>query len=174
MRRLAWGLLGLQLALLLTAATYLTNSGTYSGTEYRTCGMIFGTDNGSALAAADLGPQGQQCKIPVAGTIAEIDVNSDAGTPNIIVRKKHCGTFTAGVCTSWTSTNVLSSALAAAASNFDACSKTGATTSLDAGTTCAATLQNTALAAGDWLEVVSGTAGGTSNRVSVSVIWSVP
>src|SRR4051794_15935738 len=98
MKRLAWSLLALQLALWLSAATYLNNSGTYSGTEYRTCGMVFGTDNGSALADADLGPQGQQCKIPVAGTIAEIDVNADAGVPSVIVRKKHCASFSGNVC----------------------------------------------------------------------------
>lgn len=140
----------------------------------RVCSMIIGADNAAtALADADIGPQGQQCKIAFAATVAEIDVNADAGTPNVIVRKKHCATFSTGVCTSWTSTDFLSGALSAAASNFDACSNTGGTTGLDGGTTCSSTLQNTSLVAGDWIELKSGTAGGTAKRLSIDVIYTV-
>jgi len=139
----------------------------------RVCSLLLGADNGVALVDADLGPQGQQCKISAAATVQEIVVNSDTGTPNVIVRKKHCATFAAGVCTSWTSTDLLSSALAAAASNFDACSNTGGTTGLDGGTTCSGTLQNTALAIGDWIELKSGTAGGSAHRVSVDVTFTI-
>ncbi len=139
----------------------------------RVCSMIIGADNGVALADADIGPQGQQCKVPMAATVVEIDVNADAGTPSVIVRKKHCATFTTGVCTSWTSTDFLSGALSAAASNFDACSNTGGTTGLDGGTTCSSTLQNTSIAVGDWIELKSGTAGGTAKRLSVDVIYTV-
>jgi len=140
----------------------------------RVCPLLIGADNAaSVLADADIGPQGQQCKIPYAATVVEIDVNADAGTPSAIVRKKHCATSAAGVCTSWTSTDFLSGALAAAASNFDACSNTGGTTGLDAVTTCSNTLQNTSVAIGDWIELKSGTAGGTAKRLSVNVIYTV-
>jgi len=139
----------------------------------RVCSLVVGAENGVALVDADLGPQGQQCKVAAAATVQEIVVNSDAGTPNTIVRKKHCATFAAGVCTSWTSTDLLSSALAAAASNFDACSNTGGTTGLDGGTTCSATLQNGTLAVGDWIELKSGTAGGTAKRLSVDIIYTI-
>lgn len=139
----------------------------------RVCSMVIGAENGSAIVDGDLGPQGQQCKVAYAATVVEIDVNADAGTPNVIVRKKHCATFTTGVCTSWTSTDLLSSALAAAASNFDACSNTGGTTGLDGGTTCSATLQNTSLAIGDWIELKSGTAGGVAKRMSIDVVFTV-
>ncbi len=140
----------------------------------RVCSMVIGADNASAvLVDADIGPQGQQCKVPYAATVVEIDVNADAGTPNVIVRKKHCNTFTTGVCSSWTSTDLLSGALAAAASNFDACSKTTAVAGLDGGTTCSATLQNASIASGDWIELKSGTAGGTAKRLSVDVIFTV-
>jgi len=139
----------------------------------RVCSLIVGADNGVALVDADLGPQGQQCKVAAAATAQEIVVNADAGTPNVIVRKKHCATFAAGVCTSWTSTDLLSSALAAAASNFDACSNTGGTTGLDGGTTCSATLQNGTLAVGDWIELKSGTAGGTAKRLSVDIVYTI-
>ncbi len=138
----------------------------------RVCSMLIGSDNGAVtLVDADLGPQSQQCKIPVAATVLEINVNADAGTPSVIVGKQHCAGFTAGVCTAWTNTNLLSGALAAKASNFDACSNTAGTVGIDGGSTCSATLQNTALAAGDWIRLTSGTAGGTAKRVSVEVVY---
>lgn len=140
----------------------------------RVCSIVVGADNAAlALVDADIGPQGQQCKIPFAATVVEIDVNADAGTPSVIVRKKHCASFTTGVCDTWTSTDLLSGALAAAASNFDACSKTTAVTGLDGGTTCSGTLQNTSLAAGDWIELTSGTAGGVAKRLSVDILYLV-
>lgn len=139
----------------------------------RVCSMIIGADNGSVLADADIGPQGQQCKVPFGATVVEIDVNADAGTPSVIVRKKHCAAFTTGVCSSWTSTDLLSGALSAAASNFDACSNVGGTIGLDGGTICSGTLQNISLARGDWIELKSGTAGGVAKRLSVDVIYTV-
>jgi hypothetical protein len=140
----------------------------------RVCPMLVGSDNAAAvLVDADIGPQGQICKIPYAATVVEIVANADAGTPSVIVRKKHCSTYAAGVCTAWTSTDLLSGALSAAASNFDACAKTTAVTGIDGGTTCSATLQNTAIAVGDWIELKSGTAGGTAKRLSVDVIYTV-
>ncbi len=139
----------------------------------RVCSMLIGADNGSVLADADIGPQGQQCKIPFGATVVEIDVNADAGTPSVIVRKKHCATFTTGACSAWTSTDLLSGALSAKASNFDACSNVGATIGIDGGTICSGTLQNISLAKGDWIELKSGTAGGTAKRLSVDVIYTV-
>lgn len=153
-----------------TGATGATGtSGAVTPYTYHPCSMVVGANNGSALADADIGPQGQQCQIPTAATVVEVDVNADAGTPSAIVNKKHCATFTTGVCSSWTTTNLLSGALSAKASNFTACSNTGGTTGLDGGTTCTNTLQNTSLAAGDWIELTSGTAGGTAKRITVVV-----
>ena len=53
------------------------------------------------------------------------------------------------------------------------CSNATGTSGLDGSTTCASTLQNAALNAGDWLEMVSGTAGGTAKLVTVHVIYQV-
>lgn len=143
----------------------------YMSTEptRRTCTMVIGADNGTALANADLGPQGQQCQFGAAGTVVEVDVNADGGTPSIQVGKMHCSASSGGVCTAWTNSSFLSSALSAAASNFDACSNTGGTTGIDTITTCSATLQNTSVVVGDWIRMVSGTAGGTAKRVTVTV-----
>ena len=147
--------------------------GTRLSYQYRVCTMIIGAENGSALANADLGPQRKQCQIPFAATIVEIDVAADGGTPNVIVAKRAC---TASACVTGaneTVTNLVSSALATGTNGASACSKTGATTGIDGFTTCSATLQNTSIAAGNWIELVSGTAGGTAKRMSISVFYTV-
>jgi hypothetical protein len=137
----------------------------------RTCMIVIGADNGSVLANADIGPQLEQCQITQASTVVEIDVTADAGTPNVIVSKRHC---TANPCASnFTVTNLLSGALATAASGGSACSNTGGTAGLDTFTTCTNTLQNTSLAIGDYLETVSATAGGTAHRMSIAIYFTV-
>jgi hypothetical protein len=128
----------------------------------RVCAMVVGADNGTALVAADLGPQGRQCFIPFAATIVEVTVAADAGTPNVIVRKNTAGS----------TSNILSSALATASSGGIACSNTGGTTGLDGATTCSATLQNTSISAGAFLELVSGAAS-TAKRMSIFVTYTV-
>lgn len=140
-----------------------TLTGVTAPLTYRTCSIVFGSDNGSALANADLGPQGRICLVPVAATVTEVTVAADAGTPNIIVRRNRAGT----------GADFVTSALATAASGGLACSKTSAVTGLDGATTCSATLQNTGLNAGDWIEAISGTAGGTAKRMSVAVTYTV-
>jgi len=131
----------------------------------RTCMMVVGTDNGTALLDADLGPQLHQCTIDVQMTVQEIRVSADAGTPSLIVQKR----TVAGA-----PSPLLTGALATAASGGVACSKTSATTSYDGTTTCSATLQNnTALTPGMTLGLTSGTAGGVAKRVSVAVTLTI-
>jgi hypothetical protein len=129
----------------------------------RTCDIPVGDTSASALTNAQLGPQSRVCYIPAASTIVEMDVNADAGTPNIIVGLNHAGTIT----------NIVSSALATAASGGIACSNTGGTTGLNGVTTCSGTLQNTSLATGDYLELVSGTAGGTAKFFVAHITYAV-
>lgn len=133
------------------------------GTTNRTCTIIVGADNGSVLVNSDLGPQKSQCFISVAATVTEIEVAADGGTPNVIVRKDHLGT----------PTNLLSGALATAASGGRACANTGGTLGLDGATTCSNTLSVTTLQAGDYIELTSGTAGGVAKRMSISIVYSV-
>lgn len=129
----------------------------------RTCMIVVGADNGSALANADLGPQLNQCFVPFAATVVEIEVMADAGTPNVIVQRSHLGSPTA----------LLSGALATASAGAVACSNTGGTTGLDGTTTCTNTLQNTSVAVGDWIGLTSGTAGATAKRMSIAVTMTV-
>ncbi len=130
---------------------------------YRVCDIPVNDTSGSAITNAQLGPQSRVCMIPASSTIVELDVNADAGTPNVIVGRNHAGTIT----------NIVSSALATAGSGGIACSNTGGTTGLNGVTACSSTLQNTALNAGDYLELVSGTAGGTAKFFVAHVIYTV-
>jgi len=68
--------------------------------------------------------------------------------------------------------NLTSSSLASS-SGYMGCSNAGGTAGIDGGTTCSGTLQNTALNGGDWIELVSGTAGGAAKLVSIHVVYSV-
>jgi hypothetical protein len=139
-------------------------SGLTAVNKYRTCMMVVGANNGSALVDADIGPQGRLCFVPTASTIVEVTVAADGGTPNVLPDRNHAGT----------KTNLVSSALATAAAGGLACSNTGGTLSLDGATTCTNTLNTTSLSAGDWLELNTGaTAGGTAKRMSISVTFLV-
>lgn len=140
----------------------------------RTCAILIGADNGSAvLANADIAPQLEQCKVDEAATVVEISVRADGGTPNVIVSKRHC---TASACTvgaNETVSDLTSAALASGTAGAAACSNSGGTTGFDGFTTCSATLQNTSLAIGDYIETHSATAGGVAKRMSIFVTYTV-
>lgn len=129
----------------------------------RVCDIVIGDTTGSALTNGQLGPQKRLCYIPYAATVVEITVAADGGTPNIILGRNVAGSVS----------NLTSSALATAASGGIACSNTGGTTGIDGATTCSSTLQNTALAAGSYIEAVSGTAGGTAKLMTAHVVYTV-
>jgi len=129
----------------------------------RTCMIVIGKDNGPILANADVAPQGRQCYIPYAATVVEVTVAANSGTPSVVVDKNHGGTLT----------DLLSSALSTAASGGLACSNLGGTTALDGATACTNSIQNTSIAAGDWIETHSGTAGGTATRLSIAITYTV-
>ena len=132
----------------------------------RTCAIIIpGTGASGVLQNTDMSTtlDGQDCFINAPSTLIEMTVRADGGTPNIIAQRDRLGT----------AVNLVSSALATAASGAQACSNTGGTTGLDGTTTCSATLQNTSLSAGDWLGIASGTAGGVAKRISVSLTYTV-
>lgn len=131
------------------------------GNVRASCDIVIGDTSGSALSNAQLGPQVGMCYVPYGATVLEVDVRADGGTPNVIVARSRAGS----------PTNLLSSALATASSGGIACAKTTNTVGLDGVTTCSATLQNTAILTGDYLELVSGTAGGTAKLMTAHVIY---
>lgn len=131
--------------------------------------FAFGADNASAdLVDADIGPQGSVFMVPVIGTVIEITVAANAGTPNVIVQKNHAGT----------ATDLVSAALATGSAGAVACAATGSAC-LD-GTTKSGTASivtagsANVLAAGDWIQTKTGS-GFTSSgakRLSVCVTYS--
>jgi hypothetical protein len=130
----------------------------------RVCDIAVGDQSGaSAISNAQLGPQKRICYIPAGATVVELDVAADAGTPNVIVGRSRAGV----------TSNLVSSALATAAAGGIACSNTGGTLGIDGATTCTNTLQNTGTNAGDYFELVSGTAGGTAKLMTIHVIYTI-
>lgn len=150
-------------AILDCGTTNCTKSGStlLLGNNRASCDVVVGDTSGSALSNAQLGPQVGMCYVPYGATVLEVDVRADGGTPNVIVARSRAGS----------PTNLLSSALATASSGGIACAKTTNTLGLDGVTTCSATLQNTAILTGDYLELVSGTAGGVAKEFNVHVIY---
>ncbi|HUB83616.1 MAG TPA: hypothetical protein VMB03_32680 [Bryobacteraceae bacterium] len=146
---------------------------TLTDVQKRSCDITVGDASSStAVANAQLGPQKHGCKIVSSGSVLEVDLESDAGSPSVIVGRRRCTAWASGTCSAESNVNLVSSATAAS-SGYMGCSNVGGNTGLDGSTTCAATLQNTALNAGDWIELVSGTAGGTAKLVTVHVIYMV-
>lgn len=135
----------------------------------RTCAMVIGADNAAAaLVDADIAPQGRQCLIATGGTITEITVAADGGTPQVQVAKNHTGTLT----------NLLSAELPTAALGAVACAATGAAcydgTAKSVGVTIVTAGSANVLAAGDWIETRTATAGGTAKRMSIAVSYTIP
>lgn len=130
----------------------------------RVCDIVIGDTSGSALTDAQLGPQKRLCFIPAAAHLVELDVAADGGTPQIIVGVNHAGSVT----------NITTAALATAAAGGIACANVaGSGTGIDGATTCAVALATTTAAAGDYIEAVSGTAGGTAKLMTVHVIYTI-
>jgi hypothetical protein len=56
---------------------------------FRVCNIVVGdTSSGSAITDAQLGPQKDICFIEAAASLKEGLVSADAGTPNVIVRRR--------------------------------------------------------------------------------------
>jgi hypothetical protein len=151
----------------------MVKEATLGDVQKRSCDITVGdASSSSAVTNAQLGPQKHTCKIAAAGSVLEVDVESDAGSPSVIVGRRRCTAWSSGTCSAESTVNLVSSATAAS-SGYIGCSNTGGTTGFDGGTTCAGTLQNSALSAGDWIELVSGTAGGTAKLVTIHVLYAV-
>jgi hypothetical protein len=127
------------------------------------CQMDLGADNAaSALVDADLGPQKRLCFVPKDSHIIEIRVSADAGTPQVILQRRRGPSTTAAL---------VSGALATAASGEEACALGIISGTCIGGLTSSGTitLSNTALLAGDYIELLSGTAGGTAKSMQIAV-----
>ena len=129
----------------------------------RSCDIVIGDTSGSVLVDAQLGPQAWLCYIPAASTLVEMTVSSDGGTPSVVVAKYHKAT---------TTTTNLTAAPFATSSTGTCVNVAGSGTALD-GTTCATAFANTTLAAGDYINLVSGTAGGVAKMATIHLVYTV-
>ncbi len=151
----------------------MIQEGLLADIQKRTCDITVGDQSSAGVVTnAQLGPQKHGCRIPSAATAAEVDIESDAGSPALIVGRRRCATFTGGTCSGETVVNLVSAAVAAS-SGYMGCSNAGGGAGIDGGTICSATLQNSALNGGDWIELVGGTAGGTAKLVTIHVVYLV-
>jgi hypothetical protein len=154
-------------------AWQMVKESTVAGVQKRSCDISVGdTSSSSVVTNAQLGPQKHSCKIPSTATVLEVDIESDTGSPSAIVGRRRCTDWAGGTCSTESVANLVSSAVAVS-SGFLGCSNTGGTAGIDGGTTCSATLQNAGLNGGDWIELVSGTAGGAARLVTIHVIYTV-
>jgi hypothetical protein len=141
--------------------------------QKRSCDILVGDASSSnAVTNGQLGPQKHGCKITSSVTVLEVDVESDAGSPAVVVGRRRCTAWTSGVCSAEGVANLVSGAVAAA-TGFMGCSNASGAAGIDGSTVCGATLQNAVLNTGDWIELVSGVAGGAAKLVTVHVIYTV-
>jgi hypothetical protein len=130
----------------------------------RTCMLPIG-DGTNTVVSGDYSPFNVgRCYIPYAATIVEVLLQCDAGTPSIQFEKRHGAS---------TVTDLLSAALAANGTT-KTCALTSTSGTCIDGTTSSGsiTISTTSVAAGDYLEVKSGTAS-TEKRCDASITFTV-
>lgn len=122
-----------------------------------------GTDN---IVTGDFSPfLVGRCYVPYAATIVEITAQGDAGTSSFLLERRR---------DSATVADLMSGALASAGTT-EVCVLAKTSGTCINGTTSDGTvsLSNTALAAGDWIEVKSGTAAGSTKSLDIAVVFTV-
>jgi hypothetical protein len=121
----------------------------------RTC-MIPVGDGTTTVVSGDYSPfKAARCFFPYAATIVEVALQCDAGTPSIQFETRHANT---------TLTDILSGALAANGTTLTCALTSTSGTCIDGTTSSGSiTISTTSIAAGDWIEVKSGTASTEKN-----------
>jgi hypothetical protein len=147
----------------ISCPTCVTNSS-------KTCTIIIGADNGSALGSSDLN-QKNQCFFSAASTIVEVDVEADAAagsSPTAVSVSKVSGGVTTNLFGSTTTLPVVVTTGAVV------CARSTTSASCYVGTSSSSvSLSTTAVAAGDWITLNNGAADGTSKRLSVAITYTV-
>lgn len=164
--RLGVGTNGDQLTVVAGLPAWVTPS---SATNEVVCQMNYGNQNsGTPLITGDIQPQGSQCNIPQSGTMSSVVVMVDSGASTVELGYRHSGSTTA-------LTGLLTPATVGGITYPVVCANVAGTAQVIEGVsvTCG-TLSNTALTAGDYIETIGGAADGTSEAMSIAVIFSQP
>jgi hypothetical protein len=138
-----------------------SSGSTHCAVGLRVCMLQVG-DGTNTVVSGDYAPfKTSSCYIPYAATILEIELQSDAGTPSVLLERRRGAATLA---------DLLSGALPAAGTTRTCARSTISTTCYDGTTSSGSiTLSNTTLAAGDILEVKNGTASTeTSTRIAIT------
>lgn len=164
--RLGVGTNGDQLTVVAGLPAWVTPS---SGTTQVVCQMNYGNQNsGTPLITGDIQPQGSQCNIPQSGTMSSVVVMVDSGASTVELGYRHSGSTT-------DLTGVLTPTTVGGITYPVVCANVAGTAQVIEGVSViCGTLSNTALNAGDYIETIGGTADGTSEAMSIAVIFSQP
>ncbi len=116
-----------------------------------------------------------RCDAPAAAHLVEIRIRADTGTPSALLEKWHCSGFTAGTCTGYTKTDLLSATLPAATGGFNACATTTISQTCIDGSTSSGTItiSTAVLAAGDIINVKSAVITGSPTWVHIEAIYTI-
>jgi hypothetical protein len=129
----------------------------------KSCVLGMGHNNGPVLVDADLS-QTRMCPlIGSSGTIVEVGIYSDAGTPSVAPHRRKATTNTALITSAGT--------IAPAAGGAYACVRLVGGGSQNGESTCSAGLQNQTYSGETTLGFSSGTAGGTAKALTVIVFY---
>ena len=153
----------------------ISTAAVVSALKTRSACFNIGADNAAAdLVDADIGPQGNIFKIPVAVTIIEAAVSANAATPKMpILQKNHWGGA------AWSATDITSAALVTGTAGIETCAATGAAclsgVAKDGTVTIVTAGSANVLAAGDYIQTKtgSGLASSGAKRLTVCVTYTL-
>lgn len=133
------------------------------------CQLNYGDQSsGVPLTTGNIQPQSSQCNIPQSGTMNSVVVMVDSGASTVQLGYRHSGSTTA-------ITGVLTPSAVGGITSPVVCANAGGTSQIIEGVsvTCG-TLSNTAVTAGDYFETIGGAADGTSESMSIALIFTQP
>jgi collagen type VII alpha len=130
-------------------------------------GGVFGSDNGSALATADINPQASIGQFIVAGTLTTIIIKGDAGVSTIKFGYRHTA-----ATTSYTSA-VLTLAVVGGITDTVACANVAGTAiTIDGVSVTCSTLATQTMTLGDSIITNGGAADGTTKRIAWTFVYT--
>ena len=148
-----------------TFASPITSASLAVPNKTRTCTIVRGDQSASALTTGNIQPQGSQCYIDAASTVGEVILMVDGGASSMQLGYRHNGSTTAISPT-------LTPATVAGITDHVACANSGGSAiTIEGNSVTCSTLTNSTLNAGDFVETISGTADGTTKRMSITMTF---
>src|SRR4030095_15460606 len=143
--------IGIILLLFICSVVYAATPRTLNGG----CSVVFGS--------TEITTATRICQVPDTATLVEIALTADAGTPSVTMQRFRPNGST--------TVDLTSSALTSGSAGAIACSRSTASTSINGTTSCGATLQNTSLSKGDWLQLKTAPRASTATLITIAMTW---